>query len=267
MAHLVPPSVVAMMAPPVDGPACQPTAQQLELVGHEMPSIFITPPGTGSVVQVTPPSAVATTSFSFEVTAQQWDESGQEMAAREVTPEGGVCKDHEMPAFVVATMVLPPTAQHREVVGHDTASRPWVPAGRASFTQCPEPGLEPFTNASISPVLVVTPPFLLTKEPAAQHAVVLGHATARRVPTLRAASWLTQVLPRSRVVMIELPPTAQHTVVAGHDTPVNSGGDFAACVCIRHPSTEVELAVTRSGHDNATPAMTRPVKTAASILL
>ena len=124
MAHLAPPSVVAMMAPPVDGPACQPTAQQSELVGHEMPSIFLTPCGIGSVVQDAPPSAVATISFSSEVTAQQWDESGQEMAAREVTPEGGVCKDHDTPAFVVATMVLPPTAQQCEVVGHDTASRP-----------------------------------------------------------------------------------------------------------------------------------------------
>jgi len=124
MAHLVPPSVVAMMAPPVDGPAFQPTAQQSELVGHEMPSIFLTPCGIASVVQVAPPSAVATTSFSFDATAQQWDESGQEMASREVTPEGGVCKDHEMPAFLVETMVLPPTAQQCEVVGHDTASRP-----------------------------------------------------------------------------------------------------------------------------------------------
>jgi hypothetical protein len=67
--------------------------------------------------------------------------------------------------------------------------------------------------------------------------------------------------------MIELPPTAQHTVVAGHDTPLNSEGGFAARVCIRHPSTAVELAVAVSGHDNTTPAMTRPVKTAASILL
>jgi hypothetical protein len=124
MAHLLPPSVVAMMAPPVDGPAFQPTAQHSELVGHEMPSIFLTPSGIGSVLQVAPPSAVATTSFSSEVTAQQWDESGQEMASREVTPEGGVCKDHETPAFVVAMMVLPPTAQQCEVVGHDTASRP-----------------------------------------------------------------------------------------------------------------------------------------------
>jgi len=113
---------------------------------------------------------------------------------------------------------------------------------------------------------VVTSPVLLKKEPTAQHAVILGHATARRVPTLRAASWLTQVLPPSRVVMIELPPTAQHTVVAGHDTPVNSDGGFAAWVCIRHPSTEVELAVAVSGHQNAAPAMTRPVTTAASIL-
>src|SRR6266446_2385648 len=102
-----------------------------------MPSIFLTPSGMGYVLQVAPPSAVATASFSSEVTAQQWDESGQ-----------------------------------------DIASRPRVPAGRASFTQCPEPGLEPFVNASISPVLVVTSPFLLTKEPAAQHAVILGHATA-----------------------------------------------------------------------------------------
>jgi len=124
MAQLVPPLVVAMMAPPVDGPGVQPTAQQSELVGHEMPSICSTPRGIGSVVQVAPPSAVATTSFSFEATAQQRDESGQEMASSEVTPEGGVCKDHETPAFVVETMVLPPTAQQCEAVGHDTASRP-----------------------------------------------------------------------------------------------------------------------------------------------
>jgi hypothetical protein len=124
MAQLVPPSVVARMAPPVDVPAFQPTAQQSDLVGHEMPSICSTPRGIGSVVQVAPPSAVATTSFSSEARAQQWDESGQEMASREVTAEGGVCKDHEMPAFVVETMVLPPTAQQCEVVGHDTASRP-----------------------------------------------------------------------------------------------------------------------------------------------
>jgi hypothetical protein len=67
--------------------------------------------------------------------------------------------------------------------------------------------------------------------------------------------------------MIELPPTAQHTVVVGHDTAVNSGGGFGAWVCIRHPDSEVELAVAVSGHDNATPTMTRPVITAASILL
>ena len=66
--------------------------------------------------------------------------------------------------------------------------------------------------------------------------------------------------------MIELPPTAQHTFVAGHDTPVNSGGGCAAWVCIRHPFTEVELAVAVSGHDNTTPTVTRPVITAASIL-
>ncbi len=178
MAHRVPPSVVAMMAPPVDEPDFQPTAQQPELAGHEMPSICSTPCGIGSVVQVAPPLAVATTSFSSEATAQQWDESGQEMASREVTPEGGVCKDHDVPAFAVATMVLPPTAQQREAVGHDTAPRPCVPAGRASFTQCPEPGLEPFTNASTSPLLLVTPPFPLKKEPTAQHAVILGHVTA-----------------------------------------------------------------------------------------
>jgi hypothetical protein len=67
--------------------------------------------------------------------------------------------------------------------------------------------------------------------------------------------------------MIELPPTAQHTLVAGHDTAVNSGGGCAARVCIRHPDTELELAVAVPGHDNTTPTMTRPVITAASILL
>lgn len=149
MTQPVPPSVVAMMAPPVVPPDFQPTAQQSELVGHEMPSICSTPCGISSVVQVAPPLAVATISFSFSAVAQQCDVSGQGMASREVTPEGGVCEDHEMPPFVLETMVPPPTAQQDEVVGHDTASRAWVPAGRVSFTQCPEPGLEPFVNASL----------------------------------------------------------------------------------------------------------------------
>jgi hypothetical protein len=115
--------------------------------------------------------AVATISFSYSETAQQWDESGQEMASREVTPEGGVCRDHELPPFVVETMVPPPTAQQSEVVGHDTASRAPVLAGRACLTQCPEPGLEPFANPSTSPLRA-------EKAPTAQHAVILGHATA-----------------------------------------------------------------------------------------
>jgi hypothetical protein len=100
------------------------------------------------------------------------------MASRYFTPEGGVCKDHETPPFVLATMVPPPTAQQDEVVGHDTAPSPLAPAGRASFTQCPELGLEPFANASISPRVLTFPFLFREKEPAAQHFVTLGHETA-----------------------------------------------------------------------------------------
>jgi hypothetical protein len=134
------------------------------------------------------PDALPMAQHSFSAVTQQCDVSGQEMASREVTPEGGVCKDHEMPPFVLETMVPPPTAQQDEVVGHDTASRAWVPAGRVSFTQCPEPGLEPFVNASTSPLLLTLPFLILEKKPTAQHFVILGHDTASRVPTLRAAS-------------------------------------------------------------------------------
>jgi hypothetical protein len=98
-----------MMAPDVDPPAAQPTAQQCEVVGHDIPSMLSTPCGIDSAVHVPPPLAVVT--ISFEALAQQCDLFGHEMASSELTPDGGVCEDHKLPAVVVERIVPCPTAQ------------------------------------------------------------------------------------------------------------------------------------------------------------
>lgn len=157
-----------------------PTAQQSDVVGHEMPCGTEMLLSRLVVAHVVPPSVVDTITGLGPPpapTAQQSDVVGHETPPREGREDCWLWIAQVEPPFVVAMITLEafdveelPTAQQLMSVGHETDVSVPVPAGTAYETQSAPPSVE-----------TATPPGLVSPyPPTATQNVVVGQVTARK---------------------------------------------------------------------------------------
>jgi hypothetical protein len=214
--HVAPPSVVATTTPVPVNPVevvvtFAPTAQQVDVVTHAIALSDSTPAGTGCLLQVLQPSAVASTigvPVPVEAIARQSVAVGHVIADKLLRPPGTTSRGFQVlpPSVVVRTTSAAPKSACL------TVTLPWIAVLAASAASVP-------ARSAGLPSTPPTPP-----PPTTVQSKFEPHATATRLEVPVGRVWFAHEFPASAVATTAPSPprslpTAQHRVVDGHAIP------------------------------------------------